>query len=111
MVKLLNKCSVLIVPTPPTSHKLGPIGLTSFLDAIALGMPIITADNTVFTDIIISHKMGLVYKAGDENDLKRAMAFFVDNPQYIAEYGKMHMNSGKNDIKKFAKQLYKLFDN
>lgn len=112
MVKLLNKCSVLIVPTPPTSHKLGPIGLTSFLDAIALGMPIITADNTVFTDIIISHKMGLVYKAGDENDLKRAMAFFVDNPKYIAEYGKNAYEFGqKNDIKKFAKQLYKLFDN
>ena len=111
MVKLLNKCSVLIVPTSATPHKLGPIGLTSFLDTIALGLPIITASNTVFTDIVISYRMGLVYKAGDTNDLKRAMTFFIENPEYITEYGKNAYEFGqKNDIKVFAKQLYQLFE-
>lgn len=111
MVKLLNKCSVLIVPTPPTQQKLGPIGLTSFLDAVALGMPIITADNTVFTDIVTSHKMGLVYKAGDKNDLERAMTFFIENPECITEYGKNAYEFGlKNDMKIFVTQLYQLFE-
>lgn len=111
MVKLLNKCSVLIVPTPPTSQKLGPIGLTSFLDTIALGIPIITADNTVITDIVVSYKMGLVYKAGDTNDLKKAMTFFIENPEHITEYGRNAYEFGqKNDIKVFAKQLYQLLE-
>lgn len=111
MVKLLNRCSILIVPTPPTSQKLGPIGLTSFLDTVALGMPIITADNTVFTDIVTSNKMGLVYKAGDIVELKRAMTFFIENPKYIAEYGKNAYEFGqKNDMKKFADQLYQLLE-
>lgn len=111
MVALLNKCSVLVVPTPPTPQKLGPIGLTSFLDAIALGMPLITADNTVFTDIVLSYKMGLVYKAGDIKDLERAMNFFIENPEYISEYGKNAYKFGKkNNMQNFSKQLYELLE-
>jgi glycosyltransferase involved in cell wall biosynthesis len=88
MVKLLNKCSVLVVPTYPTEGRLGPIGLTSFLDAVALGMPIITASNTILTDIISKKELGFVYKAGDMADLQDKMLSFKENPELIKECGK-----------------------
>lgn len=111
MVDILNKCSILVIPTPATPQKLGPIGLTSFLDAVALGMPIITADNTVFSDIVASYKMGFVYKAGDLTELEKAMNFFISQPKFIAEYGENAYKFGqKNSIKEFAEQLYQLFN-
>ena len=112
MVALLNKCSILVVPTPPTYKKLGPIGLTSFLDVIALGMPIITADNTVFTDIVLSHKMGLVYKAGDLESMESAMKYFIEHPKLVTEYGRNAYEYGqKNNMQDFAKKLYELLRN
>lgn len=110
MVKLLNDCSILVIPTSATPQRLGPIGLTSFLDAIALGMPMITANNTVFSDIIESHEMGIVYKAGELIELEKAMSFFIDHPESIAKYGENAYKYGqKNSIKEFAQHLYQIF--
>ena len=95
MVKLLNSCSVLVIPTIYTGKMLGPIGLTSFLDAIALGMPVITADNTVFAQDVINHKLGFVYKASDLDDLKLAMSKYINNPYLIAEYGRNSYEYGR----------------
>lgn len=111
MVKLLNDCSVLVVPTPATGHRLGPIGLTSLVDAIALGMPIITASNTVFTDIVENHRMGIVYEAGNLAELEKAMNQFKENPELIAEYGKNAFEFGqKNDMKAFGEKLYQVLN-
>lgn len=95
MIRLLNKCSVLIIPTFPSIHRLGPIGLTSFLDAIALGMPVITASNTILTDIVTTYNLGFVYTAGDNLDLQRKMQLFKDNPELIKEQGENAYNFRK----------------
>lgn len=109
MVKLLNSCSVLVVPTPATSQRLGPIGLTSLVDAIALGMPVITASNTVFTDIVEKHQMGIVYEAGNAEALGKAMNRFKEHPELVTTYGRNAFEFGqKNDMKKFGDKLYQL---
>lgn len=112
MLKLLSNCSVLVIPTFPDNQRLGPIGLTSFVDAIAMGIPIISANNTVFDNIIIEHKMGLVYEAGNPTDLGRVMDVFKENPELVVQYGKNAFNFGQtHDIKAFGMQLYHLLHN
>lgn len=109
MVQLLNGCSVLVIPLPPTPQRLGPIGLTSLVDAMALGMPVITADNSVFADIVEKNQLGFVYKAGDANSLAQAMNQFKKHPELIVNYGKNSWEFGKqNDMSLFGKQLYEL---
>ena len=106
MVKLLSDCSVLVIPTYPTDRRLGPIGLTSFLDAIAMGIPVITASNTVLTDIVEREKIGFVYQAGNIDDLCDKMKLFVENSELIRSCGRRAAEFGlTNDIKKFGRQL------
>jgi glycosyltransferase involved in cell wall biosynthesis len=106
MVELLNRCSVLVIPTPKGPVKYGPIGLTSLVDAIALGMPVITADNTVFAEIVEKEKIGLVYKSGDMSDLKRCMQYFLDHPEEINVMGQNAYNYGRtHNIIAFAQKL------
>lgn len=111
MVQLLTSCSVLVVPTFPSEHRLGPIGLTSFVDVMAMGMPIITADNTVFTHIVTENNVGLVYKAGDVDDLCDKMRFFKENPEMVVVYGRNAYEFGqKNDAGKFACRLQEILN-
>ena len=106
MIQLLEHCSVLVIPTYSGRKRLGPIGLTSFLDAVAMGIPVITADNTVLTDIVEKEKLGFVYKAGNIDDLCEKMNRFTENPELISVYGKNAADFGlKNDINRFADQL------
>ena len=43
------------------------------MDAIALGMPIIVADNSVMSNIVLANSCGLVYHAGDLSSLVKCM--------------------------------------
>lgn len=109
MIHLLNKCSVLVIPTPKTEQRLGPIGLTSFLDAVALGIPIITASNTAFADTIINNNLGFVYKVGDQNDLEEKMNVFKNNPSLIKELGMNAYQFGqKNNALSFGNKLHSI---
>jgi len=111
MVKLLNKCSVLIIPTHYTKHRLGPIGLTSFLDAVALGMPIITASNTSFSDAVLQYKMGLIYTAGNAKELEEKMNILKNNKDLVIEFGTNAYNFGQNNnMKAFGEKLYKILE-
>ena len=111
MIQLLCRSSVLVVPTYPGNRTLGPIGLTSFLDSVAIGMPVITANNTILSDIVEREKIGFVYKAGDVDDLCEKMNRFTENQELIAIYGKNATEFGlRNDIIKFGNQLKLLIE-
>lgn len=111
MVHLLNKYSVLVIPTYKSKNLLGPIGLTSFLDAIALGMPMITADNTVFAKIIEDNKLGLVYEAGNLNSLEKAMNTFINDRSLIYQLGENAYKFGlENNISNFGLELDKIIE-
>lgn len=111
MVKLLNECSVLVIPTPADEHPLAAIGMTSFVDAMALGMPVIVADNTAYRDLVRDRRLGFVYKASDAEELEKAMVQFKEHPALVREYGKNMLEFGKeNNIRQFGEKLYKLFE-
>ncbi len=114
MVKLLNKCSVMVIPTFKSPERLGPIGNTSFMDAIALGMPVIVADNSVMSDIVDENKLGFVYKAGDINSLISCMNKFKDSPELVHKLGSnsrryaesTNMNTFSKNINNILYNLY-----
>ncbi len=111
MVELLNKCSVLVIPTHTSIKRLGPIGLTSFVDAIALGMPIIASSNTAFADIIEKENMGFIYNSGDILELKECMSKFRKKPSLIREMGVNAYKYGlTHDIKHFEKNLRSIIE-
>lgn len=72
MINFVSKYSVCVIPTGPKQVSL--CGLTSFCDAIALGMPVILSDTTrIYVDVNIE-KFVYYYKAGDIADLKRVIS-------------------------------------
>lgn len=88
MVRLLQTCSVMVIPTLPSAKRIGCIGNTSFMDALALGMPVIVGDNSVMVEIVTDNHCGFVYKAGDKESLAACMNRFVENPALVAEMGR-----------------------
>ena len=63
-------------------EKIGPLGITSFLDAVALCMPIITSDNTCFSNDVKKYQLGIVYETGNETSLKNAMRRMYEDRQF-----------------------------
>lgn len=75
-IEILNevkKHDVLIIPLYKSPEMVGTIGLTSFMDAVGMNMPVIVSDNSPIGEIVLSYNIGLVYHAGDAHDLARAM--------------------------------------
>ena len=67
MVELCMQSKVMVIPLHQTHLAVfGPIGNTSYMDAIALGMPVVTNDYAAFADEIISYKLGEVYSFNDK---------------------------------------------
>lgn len=72
MIEFVSKYSFCIIPTGPKQVNL--CGLTSFCDAIALGMPIILSDTTrIYVDVNVEEFV-FYYKAGDIEDLKKVIS-------------------------------------
>lgn len=84
-IRLLQQAQVMVLPVVP--DRTGLCGLTSFLDAIALGMPIILSHNTMIGIDVEAEGFGLVYRAGDLDGLTAAMRRFQQEPGLIAAMG------------------------
>lgn len=110
MVELLSKCSVLVIPTFKSDHILGPIGNTGFMDALALGMPVIVSNVSMHHELVKKNKIGQVYEAGDFNSLKKAMAFFLDKNN-VRSYGEKAYYYGKDhSFEVFSSKIRKIIN-
>ncbi|MBN8836630.1 MAG: glycosyltransferase family 4 protein [Sphingobacteriia bacterium] len=58
------------------------------LEAMACGLPVITTSATGGPDIIEHGKEGFIIEPGNEEQLKKAIQFFVDHPQQIEIMGR-----------------------
>lgn len=88
MVEYMNKAQVSLISVKKDFSKTSLCGLNSFIEALALGQPIIMSDNTNIEVDIEKLKIGLLYKAGDLADLIDKINFFKNNPHLINEYSK-----------------------
>lgn len=79
------------------SKLLAPYGITSFLDAIALQIPIICSDNACFASLVIENKIGLVYETSSVSSLsEKLQQLYEDEELYnlladnMKEFSKTH---------------------
>lgn len=87
IVKLLKQFSVVVIPIQKNNKniKIGPLGITSFLDAVALGMPVIASDNVCFANYIVERKIGLTYRTGNYESLKEVLYKMYNDKDFYEE--------------------------
>ena len=87
LMKIYSETRFICIPIAKFRHE-GRIlvGLTGFLDAIALGKPVLMADNTLIGVDVESEGLGFCYKAGDEADFqeKARRLLALTETQYAA---------------------------
>ena len=87
-------------------------GLTSILDGIALGMPLIYSDNCNLPFNPEKEGFGLSFKAGSLESLTSAIKILVDSPSLMIEMGeKARRFAEKNNYKQYCTQLSKAIFN
>lgn len=59
-----------------------PCGLTSFMDAVALGMPVICSDNTAVAEFVLENDLGRVYSAGNVESAIKAFSQLLNDDIY-----------------------------
>ena len=64
------------------------VGLTTLIEAMALGLPIIVTDNPTFEMDIEKEKAGIKVAYGDVNGWKNAINYFVTHPEEANRMGK-----------------------
>lgn len=82
---MVHESDVMVIPVRKDNVHL--CGLTSFIDGIALGKPIIMADNTFISIDIEKEGFGFLYRAGDAQHLAEQMQKFIDNKDLVATMG------------------------
>lgn len=95
----------IVIPIIPrsASSKYTLAGLTTFVDAVVLGKPVLISDNTNIDIDIEGLNIGRVYKAGDTDDMRRVM-------QELMELSNNEYNKMCDNMKKLAETLnYKFF--
>lgn len=88
-------------------------GLTSFIDSICLGLPILMSNNTLIGIDIEKLKMGFVYNAGDDRDFSKKVSQILNLTKN--EYTIMRNNCIRfaisHSYKEFCNQLYTVLKN
>lgn len=103
VLPFVNKSKVMVVPLFSTRKVMGPIGNTSYMDAIATGMPVICSDNASFADEVTNNGLGVTYTSKSVESLAQAMREILSN------YGRYHLNmikfSNSHTIEDYAKRI------
>lgn len=114
MLKRMENCAINIVACSLktnlyTKHL---CGLTSILDGIALGMPLIYSDNCNLPFNPEKEGFGLSFKAGSLESLTNAIKTLIDSPSLMIEMGKKaRLFAEKNNYKQYCIQLSKAMFN
>lgn len=112
MIKRLRKYHAIIVPVLRNDkNKIGPLGITSFLDCIALGLPIVASDNVCFANVIIENNLGLVYKTGDSQSLSTEMKKIMDVKNYNDFRKSIIKFKQEKTMRKYAENLNRIIEN
>lgn len=85
---------------------LGPVGNTSFMDAIAMQLPIICSSNTCFAKTVEEKKLGVTFPPGDEEALVQSIKKLNEN--YNLYKKAMIEFSSTMDIKKYSNEIEKI---
>lgn len=85
-LKLCSKSLICVIPIVK-EKPIGMLsGLTSVLDALALGMPLLISDNTNIGLDVESLQLGKIYKTGDKEDFKQKVSELLSDPIALKQY-------------------------
>ena len=74
-----------------------------------MGHCFLMSDNTNISVDVEGNKMGLLYKAGDEEDLKEKILFLSSHPELTREYGRnARKYAEKHSYQHYCEKLYQL---
>lgn len=85
-LKLCSESLVCVIPIIKEQPDGILTGLTSVLDALALGMPLLISDNCNLGINIETLQLGKIYKAGNKEDFKRKAIELISNAEKIKQY-------------------------
>ncbi len=80
VVELMKNAAALIFPS--VWYECAPM---TILEAFACGLPVIASDIGSIPELVIDHHNGLLFRAGDAEDLARKVRWAVDNPERLRE--------------------------
>lgn len=114
LLKYLIKSKCILIPAKkdPNKELLGPIGITSFMDAIALGMPVICSNNLCFSEDVDKFTLGITYPAGDEKAFYQALDKMYRDTQFYKTCCYNMKNYAKDkDISIYTKEIWNIIYN
>lgn len=82
MLEIYEKCDFVILPSYREGLSM------SLIEAGSMGLPIITSDVPGCREIIDNNINGILIKSKCEDQLKKAIIFYLDNPSIAIEHGK-----------------------
>lgn len=83
------------------------VGLTTLVEAMALGLPVITTDNMNYPIDVEYEKMGLKVPFGDVNSWKKAIEYVADNPkeaEFMGQAGRRLAEKSYN-LERFSSEV------
>lgn len=86
---MFEQSDVFVLPTYNEGMSL------SCLEAMGLGLPVITTPNAGIGDLLIDGETGHMITVADEQSLLTALRFFIDNPSSIQRMGKAARNAAE----------------
>lgn len=109
MLSILLKSRVMVIPLIGGGEKLlGPIGNTSYMDALALGMPVVAPSNAAFAQEISDNNLGVLYDLS-KDDFSTELMQAIDNYDVLSDNVKKFVS--KHNIKEYSDKLkHILFD-
>ena len=104
MLQLCMNTKVMVIPLEEKKEMLGPIGATSYMDAIALGMPVVTNKKAAFAKEIEKYHTGSLF---DLNEDSLAEVLRVSLEDYAHLRDEMKYFSENHTIKQYSENLAK----
>jgi hypothetical protein len=75
-----------------------PAGLTSLLECMALGRPVIIANGASSRDYVRDRETGFMYEEGNWRDLREKIIYLLDNPEVVEKIGIAARKSAQKDF-------------
>lgn len=108
LLKLYSQSKFIVIPMKKLKKDNNLInGLTSFIDALGMGLPVIMSDNSNLGIDIEKEGIGFSYAAGDTDGLVRKLAkcLEMDEVEYEEMYEKCRLFACKNSFDIFSKSI------
>ncbi len=103
LLPVIRKSKIMVIPLSVKDDLIGPFGNTSYMDAIATGMPVVCSNNFALAQEIVDNNLGCTYVTGNVDSLVCAMQKTLEN--YDFYHRNMIEFSVKHNIDTYSKVI------